>query len=60
MSLVDTRELFLKVVLVVGMVAIVAQLQVVGGGGIFYCSSWDLSYLTFGSYVIVILLVVVI
>ena len=58
LALVDSRELFLKVVLVVGMVVIVAQ--IVGGGGIFYCPSWDLSYLTFGSYVIVILLVVVI
>ena len=58
LSLVDSRELFLNVVLVVGMVVIVAQ--IVGGGGIFYVSSWDLSYLTFGSYVIVILLVVVI
>ena len=33
LSLVDSRELFLKVVLVVGMVVIVAQ--VVGGGGNF-------------------------
>ena len=52
------RELFLKVVLVVGMVVIVAQ--VVGGVGHFHWSRWDLSCLTCRSYVIVILLVEVV
>ena len=40
LSLVDSRELFLKVVLVVGMVVIVAQ--IVGGGGIFLLSQLGL------------------
>lgn len=45
----------MKVVLVVGMVVIVAQ--VMGSVGHFHWSRWDLSYLTCRSYAIVILLV---
>ena len=39
---------------------VVIAAQVVGGAGIFYGSRWDLSYLTCGSGVIVILLVEVV